>query len=152
MRTLILLIAAALIMGVLCAPHKRTWRVISTDKAPRPENPRSQAIITDSGVIETSGCNGVVPSTGKMISDDLGEQMVQSMRNLGAVLEAGNASYEDVFKCTVLMGDISYYDKMNQIYGMFFNSSKLPARMAYAVREIPFKGKVEIQCSALSRD
>lgn len=49
--------------------------------------------------------------------DDVEAQTEQVMQNLGAILSAGGSSYAHVIKTTVLLADMSDFQKVNAIYG-----------------------------------
>ena len=38
------------------------------------------------------------------------------MKNLGAILEAGGSSFDNVLKCTILLTDMSHFAKVDSIY------------------------------------
>jgi 2-iminobutanoate/2-iminopropanoate deaminase len=41
---------------------------------------------------------------------------MQALQNMGAILKAGNSSFEDVVKTTVLMASMDDYATINEIY------------------------------------
>jgi reactive intermediate/imine deaminase len=120
--------------------------VISTDKAPGAVGPYSQAIKVG-GFLYVSGQVGLVPGTKDFAGDDVESQTEQVMKNMGAILEAGGASYQDVVKTTVLLADMAGFAQVNAIYGRFFPSDP-PARACYAVKTLPLSAKVEIEAIA----
>jgi enamine deaminase RidA (YjgF/YER057c/UK114 family) len=52
-----------------------------------------------------------------------------------------------VFKCTVMMADMSEWDAMNEVYVTFFPGNK-PARSALGANGLALNAKVEIECLA----
>ena len=61
------------------------------------------------------------------------------MQNMGAILEAGGASYQDVVKTTVLLADMADFAQVNAIYGewtyskMVQHSAVVTVAVSYAV-------------------
>ena len=87
---------------------------ISTDSAPGSIGPFSQAI-RDDGTIYVSGQGPVDPESGEIVSGDITEQTVQTLENIGAILEAADASLDDVVKATVFVTDMDNYDAVNDV-------------------------------------
>lgn len=65
------------------------------------------------------------------------------------VLKAGGSDLAHVVKCTVYLDDMAHFNAVNQVYGKFFNGDVKPARACFAVKELPAKAKVEIECIAV---
>ena len=70
------------------------------------------------------------------------------MENLGAVLTAAGASYDDVVRCGVFLADLDDFEAMNAVYASFFGDP-LPARTTVGAH-LP-QIKVEIDCVAVLR-
>ena len=121
-------------------------KVIATEKAPKAVGPYSQAIEVD-GTLYVSGQIPVVPEDGSVPSS-IEEQTRQSLKNVGAILEAAGMTYDNVVKTTVLLDDIANFKAMNEIYAEFFVGDK-PARACYQVAALPMGVKVEIEAVAV---
>lgn len=121
-------------------------REIRTDDAPEPLGPYSQGIV-DGDRIYVSGQGPVDPTTGEIVAGDVGDQADQVLRNAAAILEAGDASLDDVVKTTVFLADIDDYDAVNEVYAAHM-SDPFPARSAVAVRDLPGGIDVEIELVA----
>jgi reactive intermediate/imine deaminase len=119
---------------------------ISTDNAPGSIGPFSQAI-RDNGTIYVSGQGPVDPESGEIISEDIKEQTAQTLKNIGAILEAVDASLDDVVKATVFVTDMDNYDAVNDVYGDYM-SAPFPARSAVQVADLPIDIGVEIEVIA----
>jgi reactive intermediate/imine deaminase len=119
---------------------------ISTDNAPGSIGPFSQAI-RDNGTIYVSGQGPVDPESGEIISEDIKEQTAQTLENIGAILEAVDASLDDVVKATVFVTDMDNYDAVNDVYGDYM-SAPFPARSAVQVADLPIDIGVEIEVIA----
>jgi len=44
-------------------------------------------------------------------------QTKQSLDNIAAILKAGNSSFDQVIKTTILLADMSDFTKVNEVYG-----------------------------------
>lgn len=121
---------------------------ISTDKAPNPIGPYSQAIIAQGKFLYTAGQVAIDPATSKVLTGDIKEQTRQALKNVEAILIAGGASRKTVVKTTVFLKDMNEFAAMNEVYGEFFAESK-PARSTVEVARLPRDVKVEIEAIAL---
>lgn len=119
---------------------------IRTDDAPAPLGPYSQGLV-DGDRVFASGQGPADPETREIVSDDVADQTAQTMRNLGAILEAGGASLDDVVKTTVFLTDMDDYDAVNEVYEEFL-SEPYPARSCVQVVRLPAPIKVEIEAVA----
>ncbi len=73
---------------------------VSTDLAPSPGGPYSQAIAAN-GFLYTAGQTPHDPVTGDTVGTTIEEQTVQAMKNLGEVLGAHGLDFSHVVKATV---------------------------------------------------
>ena len=121
--------------------------IITTDKAPGAIGPYSQAIKAG-GFVFCSGQIPIDPATGNFVSDAIGEQTEQVLKNMSAVLEAAGSSLNNVVKTTVFLADMNDFAEMNEIYGRYFSDNK-PARATVEAARLPRDARVEIECVAL---
>lgn len=124
-----------------------TKEIVSTEKAPGAIGPYSQAVKAG-GMLFCSGQIPIDPATGEFVSDDVGEQTVQVLKNLGEVLAAGGAGFEDVVKTTIFLADMGDFATVNEIYGRYFSENK-PARATVQAARLPRDARVEIDCIAV---
>ncbi|OAX84732.1 hypothetical protein ACJ72_00898 [Emergomyces africanus] len=122
-------------------------KVILTEKAPKPRPVLSQAIVYND-MIYCSGSLGMDPVTEKMIEGPVEVRTEQALRNLAAVLEAGNSSLDNVVKVNVFLASMDDFAAMNKVYGQFFSGPAKPCRTCVAVKELPRGTDVEIECTA----
>lgn len=122
-------------------------RPILSKAAPAPIGPYSQAIRTGRFLF-CSGQVGLDPATGKFAGDDVATQARQAMKNLGAVLEAGGATFADVVKTTIFLVDMNDFATVNEAYGEAFKGAAPPARSTVAVAALPRGARVEIEVIA----
>ncbi|MGQ9619811.1 MAG: RidA family protein [Bacteroidales bacterium] len=117
-------------------------RVITLDSTPS-SRPYSPAVEVNN-TLYISGQIAIDTSTGKLIKGGLEEQTRQALNNLKSIAEKAGYKLKEVVKCTVLLTDIEHYSVMNRIYIEFFPSDP-PARMAFAVKDLPMGALVEIE-------
>jgi 2-iminobutanoate/2-iminopropanoate deaminase len=72
----------------------------------------------------------------------------QAMENIKQVLEQNGSSMDHIFKCTVMMADMSEWTAMNNVYVTYFADGKFPARSAFGTTGLAFNARVEIECMA----
>lgn len=121
-------------------------REIATDDAPAAIGPYSQGII-DGDRIFVSGQGAVDPESGDVVSDDISEQTARTLENVAAILEAADASLDDIVKSTVFVTDMSDYDAVNEVYAEYM-TEPFPARSAVEVADLPIDIGVEIEVVA----
>jgi len=120
--------------------------VINTDKAPKAIGPYSQAI-KSGNTLYVSGQIPIQPETGKIIEGGIKEQTEQVMKNIAAILEAADFTFDEVVKSTCLLSDISNFAVMNEVYGSYYTKNP-PARAAFAVKDLPLGALIEIETIA----
>lgn len=121
---------------------------VVTDKAPPAIGPYSQAIIIGD-MIFCSGQLGIDPSTRHLVKG-VTEQADQALRNLAEVLKAAGSSLGDVVKITVYLASITDFKDVNEVYAKHF-AEPYPARAAFAVKDLPLGGLVEIEAIAVKQ-
>lgn len=132
---------------ILLSGEDMNRNVIRTNKAPKAIGPYSVAIKTET-LVFTSGQIGLNPENNELVSGGIEDQTRQVLLNLRNVLEAAGSKIENVVKTTVFLKDMSDFQKMNSIYGEFFNQDP-PARSTVAVAGLPKGALVEIEVTAL---
>lgn len=137
--------------------HKRggsnktpTKTIVQSPHAPKPVGPYSQAVKSN-GVLYVSGCIGLSPVTGKLVSDDITEQTKQALQNLDAVLKAGKSDWKLINKVTIFTTNITQFSLINSIYSDFLKENEVeefPARSTVEVSALPLGAKFEIEVIA----
>jgi len=120
--------------------------VISTDGAPAAAGPYSQAI-RSGDLVFTAGQLGIDPATGELAADDVAGQAERALANLGAILEAAGSGLDRLVKVTVYLADIGDWPAVNEVYARMV-PEPFPARSAFAVKDLPKGGRVEIEAVA----
>ena len=70
------------------------------------------------------------------------------MENLKAVLDAAEMDFNHVIKTTIFISDMKNFNKINEIYGEYFNDATAPARETVEVSNLPKYVNVEISLIA----
>jgi 2-iminobutanoate/2-iminopropanoate deaminase len=120
--------------------------IITTDKAPNPIGPYSQAIRAG-GLLFLSGQTPMDPATGQLVEGDIAAQTARALDNLKAVVEAAGSSLDRVVKTTVYMKDLSEFAAMNEVYAGYFSANP-PARSTIEAARLPRDCRVEIDLIA----
>ena len=118
-------------------------KIIFTDKAPAAIGPYSQAVLSN-GTLYVSGQIALaLVEAGANIEDETR----QVMKNISAILEAANMTFENVVKCTIFVKDLNNFVAINGVYGEYFITNP-PARETVEVARLPRDVNVEISCVA----
>ena len=120
--------------------------VISTEKAPGAVGPYSQAIQAGDFLF-ASGQIAIDPEKGKVVGGGVVNQAEQCMKNVGAILAAAGASYDNVVKTTVYITNMNVFGAVNEVYGKYFQKM-LPARSCVEVASLPKDALVEVEVTA----
>ncbi|MDO9628690.1 MAG: RidA family protein [Acholeplasmataceae bacterium] len=120
---------------------------IETKNAPAAVGAYSQGVLVGN-TLYVSGQIPFIPDTMTLISDDIKEQTLQSLKNVLAIVEAAGMEKENIARCTVFMTNMSDFSLMNEVYSQFFGSHK-PARAAVEVRRLPKDVMIEIDAIAV---
>lgn len=118
---------------------------VSTDKAPAAIGPYSQAIIAGD-FLYASGQIPINPATGNVEAEGITAQAEQSMKNVGAILEAAGVSYDNVVKTTCFLAEIADFAAFNEVYAKYFTQN--PARSCVAVKDLPKGALCEVEVVA----
>ena len=121
-------------------------QAISTPSAPKAIGPYSQGIRAGA-LLFVSGQVPIDPSTGYLVGGDIAAQTHRVFQNLGEILKAGGASFDQVVRTTVFLADMNDFAAMNEVYGTYF-STPAPARATVQVSRLPKDARIEIDLIA----
>jgi len=121
-------------------------KIILTQNAPQPIGPYSQAV-SAGGLVFCSGQIPLDPTTGQIVSQEIGAQTQKVMENLQAVLQAAGCTWENVVKTTIFLKSMNDFPKVNEVYGAYFSANP-PARSTVEVARLPKDVLVEIEMIA----
>lgn len=123
--------------------------VFHTPNAPVPNAFVPQAVIAGS-LIFVSGTVGTDITTGKLVSHNYEEQVIQAFKNVKNILEDAGSSMDKVVKINAFMvaGQDPDFSVTNKAYSSFF-PVRTPARSAPQV--MPFPGGIlfSVECIAV---
>lgn len=122
-------------------------KIISTSNAPAAVGPYSQAVEVY-GTLYISGQIPLDPISGNIVEGGIKEQTLRVMKNIEAILDEAGYTLENVVKSTCLLANIEDFQAMNAVYSEFYKEN-LPARAAFAVKDLPKGALVEIETMAV---
>jgi len=120
-------------------------KIIETDNAPKAIGTYSQAVKVN-GFLFISGQIPLDPSTMELV-EGIENQINQVFENINQILKADGMDFSNVVKLSVLLDDLSHFEKVNEIMANIF-SKPYPARAAYEVSKLPKGSSVEIETIA----
>ncbi len=129
---------------VFCIAQKK---VIQTEQAPAPIGPYSQAVEAN-GMVFVAGQIGLNPQTRQIVAGGVEAETAQIMDNIKAILKTANLSLADIVNTTIYVKDLTYFSKINEIYGKYFEGN-FPARATVGVNNLPGGAALEIAVVAV---
>ena len=121
-------------------------KVTTTKNAPAAIGPYSQAIEAN-GFLFASGQIPLCPETGEVVGTTITEQVEQSCKNIGAILNANGLTFENVVKTTCFLADMADFTAFNEVYAKYFVGK--PARSCVAVKALPKGVLCEVEIIAV---
>jgi 2-iminobutanoate/2-iminopropanoate deaminase len=104
------------------------------------------------GMLVLSGQIGNLPGRLELVPGGIEAETRQMMDNIAHVLNAAGCSFDDLFKCTVMLADMDDWAAFNHVYMGYFRPDRLPARSAFAARALALGARVEMECWVWDRD
>ncbi len=123
-------------------------KIIKTDNAPAPIGPYNQAILTEN-TLYISGQIAINPVDNQLVMSSIKEETEQVLRNLKAILQAAEMSFENVIKSSIFISDMNNFAKINEVYAKYFDEETAPARETVEVANLPKFVNVEISMIAV---
>ena len=119
---------------------------IFTPNAPEAIGPYSQAILSN----ETLYCSGQIAldKDGNLKNSDIEDETVQIFKNINAILNEVNMTFENIVKSTIFLKNMDDFSTVNSIYAKYFKSSP-PARETVEVSRLPKYVNIEISVIAV---
>lgn len=106
----------------------------------------AHAGLTDA-IIFVSGTLGTRGDRLELVGGGVGPETTQALANIGLILAAARATWDDVAKVNVCLADMADAPAMNAAYGAFFTGTP-PARMTVGDVALALGARVEIECVA----
>jgi reactive intermediate/imine deaminase len=92
------------------------------------------------------------PKSGRLAAGGVKEQAVQCLKNIKAILESIDVSFDDIVKINIFLKNISDMEAVNEAYATFFPDSAIaraasyvPARTIVAASGLPMDALVQIE-------
>ena len=123
--------------------------VIQTDRAPAAIGPYSQAVRAGD-LVFVAGQGGLDPATREIVPGGVEAEAERTLQNIAAILDAAGSGLDLVVRVGVFLADMADFEVVNEIYRRHF-TEPFPARTTIAVRELPSRLRVEMDCVALVR-
>ena len=122
--------------------------LINSANAPAPVGPYNQAVLAGN-TLYISGQIAIEPSTGVIVTESIEAETEQVLKNLKAVLEEADMSFDNIVKCSVFVTDMDMFARINVIYSQYFEGIQAPARELVQVAALPKYVNIEISCIAV---
>lgn len=123
-----------------------TKSIISTQESALPQGAYSQGVRAG-GFLFIAGHTALDPETQKIVGNNIEEQTERALKNIQAVLQAADASLEDIVKTTVYLTNIDLFSRFNQTYEKYFPNTK-PARATVEAKICGDGALIEIEAIA----
>ncbi|QIG48876.1 RidA family protein [Nordella sp. HKS 07] len=130
----------------MTAQRGATKRAISTSKAPAPTASYSQAIVANGLVWVCGQVGNTAAVTGKAISDDIGEQTRQAIRNIEIILAEVGSGLADIVMVHVFVDTLIDFPAFDAAFQEVM-PKPFPARVTVSGGVDPFR--VEIAVTAV---
>lgn len=118
---------------------------VSTEKAPKPVGPYSQAVKAGQFLF-VSGQLAIDPKQGKIVDGNIEQQTILIMENIKAILQTARYTIDDIVISNVYLSSMALFSEFNSTYGGYFKQ-EFPARVTVGV-ELPPRALVEISVTA----
>jgi 2-iminobutanoate/2-iminopropanoate deaminase len=119
---------------------------VQTNDAPAAVGHYSQGIVHN-GLLFVSGQVATNPKTGEKVVDSIEAQTEWALRNLEAVLVAGDSDLNNVLKMTIYLSDIEYWSAVNGVVAKVYGEHR-PARTIIPVGDFGDGLLIEIDAIA----
>ena len=119
---------------------------VQASGAPAAVGPYSHAV-RHGELLFVSGQAPLDPESGTVVEGGVVAQTRQVLANLGAVLGAAGATFDDVLKANIYLTDLEDFHAVNAVYAETF-AQPYPARTTIGVAGLPLGISVEIELVA----
>lgn len=120
--------------------------IINTKNAPNPIGPYNQSV-KFGDLLFTSG-QIALDLEGNLVDDSIENETHQVFKNLKAILNEAELTFDDVLKVSIFLKDMNDFIKVNEVYATYFNSDSAPARETVQVAKLPKNVSIEISLIA----
>ena len=116
-----------------------------SDVATKQGYPFSDAVRVDN-IVYLSGVVGD-DGNGNLVEGGLVPEAHQAFKSMKSTLAKFNLGFNDVFKCLVMIDDISQWGLFNTVYVQYFDKP-YPARSAFGADGLALNASFEMECMA----
>lgn len=120
---------------------------INSPAAKAAKLPFSQAVRVGD-ILYLSGALGNLPGRLELVPGGIEAETRQTMENISTVLRENGLGFADIFKCTVMLADMSKWGDFNRVYLEYFAPDRLPARSAFGANGLALGAQLELECMA----
>lgn len=106
------------------------------------------AAVRVGNVLHLSGQLGNVPGKLELVPGGMEAEARQTMENIKTVLTENGLTFDNVFKATVMLADMSKWADFNKVYVTYFKPDRLPARSAFGASALALGAQVEVEVMA----
>jgi len=149
-RRLFAIAGFALLYGTPAVAENDQVHFYNPPAAAAAKLPFSQAVQVGN-ILYLSGAIGVLPDKMELAPGGIEPETTRMMENIGNTLKANGLTFDDVFKCTAMLADMSKWGAFNKIYVTYFKPEHLPARSALGANGLALGAQVELECWAFAR-
>jgi 2-iminobutanoate/2-iminopropanoate deaminase len=146
---LVAIVGFALPYVTVVAAENEQVHFYNSSTAATAKLPFSQAVRVGD-ILYMSGAIGVLPGKMELAPGGIEPEAKQMMENIGDILRANGLTFDDVFKCTAMLADMSKWGAFNKIYVTYFKPEHLPARSALGANGLALGAQVELECWAFA--
>lgn len=99
-------------------------------------------------IIYLSGQLGIDESGRALVAGGIGPETKRTMDRIGTTLAKYGLDHDALFKCTVMLADISDFSAFNTVYKGYFKAGRYPSRSAFQTAGLVLDARVEVECWA----
>lgn len=118
---------------------------------PRTDDYPFSAAVQVGDVLYLSGQIGAAEDEKSVVPGGMAAETRRMMELIGQTLAERGLTYADLFKCTVMLADMSEWAAFNAIYSSYFKPGRYPSRSAMGVNGLALGARVEMECWAHAR-
>jgi reactive intermediate/imine deaminase len=116
-----------------------------SDETEKNGYPFSDAVRVDN-IVFLSGVLGS-GEDGNLVEGGIVPEAHQAFKNMEGTLAKFNLGFDDIFKCLVMIDDISQWGLFNSVYTQYFKKP-YPARSAFGADGLALNASFELECIA----
>lgn len=105
----------------------------------------SQAIISSDTIYVSGQIHG--KPDGSLVEGTVKEKLEQIMQNISAILNAAEATLDDIVKVVIYVTNMAQMPELNEVYTTYF-TEPFPVREAVCVQALPLGATIEISVVA----